>query len=204
MKKLFIFLILFFSTINVKAYENEYFLIDIPNGYKESLLEDTVYKWEKDNSYIAITLGLNVASKYNIKNFTEEDIENQKEYLENNISQGLEEYNINVSVPRIEKINEEDNYYLEYDIYYPSNKLYGYDTYQRGRMYTTKNYIVTIIYSGDKEINEIEEYSTMINSLKIKDDSIKSINYRIYFIIMIILGVTLGIIGYIKDNKKRN
>ena len=58
MKKLFIILLLILSITNIKAYENDYFKIDIPNDYKEEQIENNVYKWTKDNKYIAITIAI--------------------------------------------------------------------------------------------------------------------------------------------------
>ena len=52
MKKIFIILLLVLSITNIKAYENDYFKIDIPDDFKEEQIEDNVYKWTKDNKYI--------------------------------------------------------------------------------------------------------------------------------------------------------
>ena len=41
---------------------------------------------------------------YDIKNYTQEDINNQKKYIEENINNTLKEYNVSVNVTNIEKI----------------------------------------------------------------------------------------------------
>ena len=55
MKKIFTILLLFIGMINIKALENEYFKIEIPDGYKEEISEKGLYKWTKDDNYITIT-----------------------------------------------------------------------------------------------------------------------------------------------------
>ena len=41
---------------------------------------------------------------------------------------------------------------LIYDMYFPTTNSTGYDMYQKGLTLTTKNYVYTLIYSSDKEI----------------------------------------------------
>lgn len=204
MKKLLVAFILLFFVSKVYAFESEYFIVDIPEDYKETIIEDATYKWSKDKKYIAITLGINTIDKHNIKDFTDEDIRNHKDYLEKNITEGLKEYDIVVDVQRIEKIKENDKYYLEYDIYYPSKKLYGYDTYQRSRMFTTNNYITTIIYSSDKPITDEADYKEIFDSLQIKDKEVTKRNYMNSLILMFVLAVIFAIISVIRDNKKKH
>ena len=203
MKKIIILFLLFFS-VNVYAYENKYFNIDIPEEYKLSEQEEYVYKWENKNNYIAITINSNLKLEYNIETFKEEDLVKQKEYIENGINKGLEKYNITAEVSNVTKSKDNNHSYLEYDIYYPSEKLTGYNMYQKGRMYTTKNYITTIIYSSDKEIKDNEECKTILNSFKIIDTELVIKNgYKRLLLFILIVGGILGIIGGIVSYKKR-
>ena len=110
-KLLFIFTLILLSISNVKAYENEYFKIDIPEKYKETLNENGNYKWENDNKYISITISDNTELNYDVKLYTEEDIQNKKDYIETNINKELEKYNIKVSVTDIKKQQLKDDIY---------------------------------------------------------------------------------------------
>ena len=63
MKKLLLIPLLLLNISNVKAYENEYFKIDIPENYKEDIMENSTYKWidtkSKNNDNIVITVSKN-------------------------------------------------------------------------------------------------------------------------------------------------
>ena len=96
MKKVLLFLLLITCVINVKAYENEYFSLDIPEGYNESI-KDNTYKWTKDNNYIAITINNN-DNKYDIAKYTDEDLNEQKQHLVDSYSSNLKDYKVEVSV----------------------------------------------------------------------------------------------------------
>ena len=89
MKKLFILFVLLFNVVNIKAYENKYFDIDIPQEYQITVEENNLYKWEKDNKYISISISNN-ENGYTVKNYTEEDINNQKIYIEEKINENLD------------------------------------------------------------------------------------------------------------------
>ena len=67
-------------------------------------------------------------------------------------------------------------------------------------VFTTNNYIITIIYSSDNEINE-DEYS-FINNFVIKDDNVINIDRRKYIYYIVAIGVILGVIGYVVSLKK--
>ena len=71
-------------------------------------------------------------------------------------------------------------------------------------MYTTKNYITTIIYSSDTELKNNEEYNNILNSFKIIDTElvIKS-GYKRLLVFILVIGGILGIIGGIVSYKKR-
>lgn len=201
MKKLFI-AILFILNINVvKAYENDFFTIDIPKDYKLEIEENNSYKWAKDNNYIAITISNNQELNYNISTYTKTDIENQKRYIENNINKELKDYNVKVTVTNIEKIKLNNKDVLNYNIYWPTKDTTGYDTYQIGNIFTTDKYITTIVYSSDKDIKDDNEYHNIINSVKIKD--VKISNNSPYITTAIIAALILAIIRYIIKYKKK-
>lgn len=203
MKKFLMIIICFLFITGVKAYENEYFKINIPENYiLNEETQNNIYKWTYENNYIAITIGNNLELKYNLLKFNDEDIANQKEYLEKSINNNLEKYNVTANVTNI--YLSEDKTKLYYDIYYPSKDATGYDIYQKGIMYTTNKYIVNVIYSSDNEILEDnEEYNNVFSSIEILDSNIKDINYSTYISIIVVLGIILGIIGYLLSLKKR-
>lgn len=168
MKKIFFLLIYFLFILNVEAYSNDLFQIDIPEEYK---IENNkaIYKWNKDDSYIAITVDDNTKLQYNVSSYTDEDINNYKSHLETSISEGLKNYNVSVNVRDVfkEKINDVDS--LTYNLSFNSKEV---NQYQKGNVFTTENYIITFVISSNKEINE-EEYSSILNSLTIHDEKIR-------------------------------
>lgn len=201
MKIIFIILIFILNINNIKAYENNYFSIDIPQDYILETEEDHSYKWIRENNYIAITISNNKELNYNISTYTKTDIENQRKYIENNINSKLEDFNIKVSVNNIKKIKLNNKDVLNYSIYWPTLDSTGYNTYQIGNVFTTNNYITTIVYSSDKEINDDSEYYNIINSVNIKDNNIK--NNNIYSILIFIIMLVLIIVGYIRRHKTK-
>ena len=206
MKKVLIILFsLFLFITNIKAYENEIFKINISEDYKlEEQEKENNYKWIKDNKYISISVSDNSELKYNITKFTDEDLQKQKEYLEGSINENLSKYNITSEVKEI-KLSE-DKTTLTYDIYYPSKDTIGYDIYQRGKMYTTTHYILTIIYNSDEEIkDDNQEYINLINSLTILDDPIKEPNPMIKYYLLggiVIVVLSFAILLIIKKKHK--
>ena len=206
MKKVLIILFsLFLFITNIKAYENEIFKINISEDYKlEEQEKENSYKWIKDNKYISISVSDNSELKYNITKFTDEDLQKQKEYLEGSINENLSKYNITSEVKEI-KLSE-DKTTLTYDIYYPSKDTIGYDIYQRGKMYTTTHYILTIIYNSDEEIkDDNQEYINLINSLTILDDPIKEPNPMIKYYLLggiVIVVLSFAILLIIKKKHK--
>ena len=204
MKKIILSLLLFLFIFRIDAYENEYFKINIDSSYKEEILDNNTYKWTKDNNYIAVTIDSNQSKKYDVSKFTDEDIQKQKEYLENSFNETFEEYNIKVDVTDIGKVNLNDNVILRYSLYYPTKDLTGSDTYQIGHVYTTNSYIFTLIYSSDKNINLNNdlEYNDIINSFETKDKIKTVVDRKSYLRFILVLGVILGILGYLLSLKK--
>ena len=206
MKKILLLFLTFFTVLSIKAYENDFFKVDIPDNYKQTVNETNMYKWTKDNNYFAVTISDNTKLNYDIINFTDEDLVKQKEYLEKGINEGLKKYNITASVSDIKKVENENKSFLEYNVFYPSKKATGYDTYQKGRMYTTSKYITTVIYNSDSEIKDDNvEFKTIIDSFNILDNNIviKTITIKDYIILVITIGIIAGIIGAFVSIKKR-
>lgn len=204
-KIIFMFIVVLISITNVYAFENEYFKIDIPNEYKMETndSDNRIYKWTDDSDYIVITVDNN-DNKYSVKDYTEIDITNQKKYLEENINTALEEYDVDVSVPKIFK-NEIGNYSsLQYDLYWPTKEITGNDTYQRGNVFTTGKYIITYLYSSESEIKDDNEiYNNTINSFKILDETEVKKELTVDISFIIILGVVLAILSYVLSEIKK-
>ena len=199
MKKLLMILLLITCITSVKAYENDYFSIDIPDNYKEEI-NGSIFKWTNDNKYIAVTINDNV-DKYDVEKYTDEDLKEQKRHLEETYSKELEEYNVTVEVSDIKRNTVNEYSILEYDLYWNSEKYTGYNMYQKGAIYTTSNYIYTIIISSDEEIQD-KDYKKIINSFYLKDEPI--IYTSNIFSIIIVGGIVLGIIGFILEKNKEH
>jgi len=204
MKKIFFIISILLFTINVNAYENNIYKIEIPDKYKESAVENNTMKWTKDNDYIAISYSSNKKYKYNIKSFKEEDVQKQKEKIENKLNSELGKYNIKANVNNIQINNINDFYYLEYDVYYPTKDVIGYDIYQKARMYTTNSYIITSIYNCEKEIKD-EEYKKIIDTLEIKDNPIVSprVSGKKVMILSAIIAGVLVVLNTLMEKKRR-
>ena len=205
-KKLLIAVLTLISVCNVKAVENDVFKIDIPDNFVEDKVEEktNIYKWEnKDNNIfhnIVITIDKNDAeNKYNVKHFNNEDIANYTKYIEESPNNELKEYDIKVKVSNMKKevINKSDA--LSYDTLWPTIDKLGYNTYQKGFIYTTNNYIITLTYTSNQEIkNDDETFTSIKNSFQIKDESIKQESFLDSKTNRIILtAVILGLIGVI-------
>ena len=73
MKKIFTMLLiiitLFAETLNINAIENNYFKLNVPDGYTEEINESSLYKWTKDNNYITVTIDNNT-NRYDILRYT--------------------------------------------------------------------------------------------------------------------------------------
>ena len=206
MKKILFTLFTLIMFTHVFAYENKFFKVELPDSYKQTVNETNMFKWVKDNNYLAITISDNTKLKYNVVEFKDEDLVTQKEYLEKGINDGLKKYEITAEVSNINKVTKNNTTYLEYDVFYPSKEITGYDTYQKGRMYTTNKYITTVIFNSDKEIKEDnQEYQNIMNSLTILDSNIviKTITIKDYIIAIVSVGIIAGIIGAIISQKKK-
>jgi predicted RNA-binding protein Jag len=202
MKKFIFIILIFFSFIKVNAYENNYFKIEIPDDYILSNEGNNLYEWDKDNSYIAVSITDNTKTKYNIKNFTSNDINVQKNKIEETLNSMLEDYDVKATVTSIKKDRSGIVYFLEYDLYLPSSELIGYDMYQKGRVYSTKKYLITFFLNSDGKIND-DEFTIVANSFKVNDSELEPSNTNYLIAILVIGGIAFIVLVLISLNKKK-
>ena len=198
MKKVLVIFICLLLFSKVYAYENKYFSIDINDSFKKQTIEDKKYIFSHDNEYISITINNNT-NYYDVKNFTEEDINKQKEYLEKEYKDKFKKYTNNISITNVELKSTDTSNYLEYDIYLETKKTIGYNIYQRSRMYTSKNFVYSILYNSDKKITNNE----LLNTFKIKDDYLKKPNLWIYASLLIVMLIIILLLDYVFHKKRR-
>lgn len=198
MKKIFTMLLiiitLFAETLNINAIENNYFKLNVPDGYTEEINESSLYKWTKDNNYITVTIDNNT-NRYDILRYTEDDMKKYEEYIENSINEQLKDYNIKVDVKNVRKEKINNRNCIVYDTVWPTKESTGYDTYQRGYTFTTDKYIMMITYSSDSELNNNTELTDLINSFEVLDSEIVY-NDKYRYRVMIIIAVVFGLIGF--------
>lgn len=191
MKRLFIFLALLLSFINVFAYENKYFSLNIPDKYIQTIDKKYSYKWTLNNDYISVDITKN--KNYNIKKFSSKDILKHKEYF-------LKKYSdYKVEDFKIDKYNKDDLYYLEFNMIIDSKTSVGYKIYQKGRIYTTDNYIYVVIVNSDKAI----ENNDILDSFNVKDSYLHNINILEYFILLVILGFIIIFLNHLINKKHK-
>lgn len=201
MKKIILIITMFIFLTNVNAYENEKFKLDIPDTYKLNNETPNIYVWQdkKSENNITITLQENTEENtINIEEYTEEDLINYKDYLTTSLNKELEEYEVTVEITNVKK--EQINNYtaIEYDSMWPTKESIGYNFYQKGYIFTTKNYVVSLTFGSSKEItDETEFYKNAINSLTINDNKIEKEKNNTYIYIVVAVGVISGIVGYI-------
>lgn len=198
MKKIFTMLLiiitLFAETLNINAIENNYFKLNVPDGYTEEINESSLYKWTKDNNYITITIDNNT-NRYDILRYTEDDMKKYEEYIENSINEQLKDYNIKVDVKNVRKEKINNRNCIVYDTVWPTKESTGYDTYQRGYTFTTDKYIMMITYSSDSELDNNTELTDLINSFEVLDSEIVY-NDKYRYRVMIIIAVVFGLVGF--------
>lgn len=208
-KKIFFIICSLLFITNIKAYENDYFKIDLPESFVEESNENSIYKWinkSNNDQNIVITITNNtIENRYDISKYTENDIKDYEKYLEDEINNELTSYKITVDVKNIKKDKLNNYDILTYDIYWPTKETMNKDIYQKGYTITSNNYILSITYTDTSEItNETDFYKNTINTLEVLDSKIinnsffsKKINR------IIIVGVIGGIIGYIISALKK-
>lgn len=208
-KKIFFIICSLLFIANIKAYENDYFKIDLPESFIEESSENNIYKWinkSNNDQNIVITITNNtIENRYDISKYTENDIKEYEKYLEDEINNELTSYKITVDVKNTKKDKLNNYDILTYDIYWPTKETMNKDIYQKGYTITSNNYILSITYTDTSEItNETDFYKNTINTLEVLDSKIinnsffsKKINR------IIIVGIIGGIIGYIISALKK-
>ena len=203
MKKILLTTCLLLFTIKIYAYENNYFKIDIPNNFKEDFSQKNIYKWintENNHEDIVITFTTNDGKA--IKNYTENDIKDYQKYIEDEINNQLKNYNITISVNNTKKEIINDIYCISYETLWPVKNSIGYNIYQKGYTFSSENYVYVYTFTSDNELSNNEAIKNTINSFKFLD---KKINNNIRIKLLLIVGITGGIIGYIvKAIKKKH
>lgn len=201
MKKIILIITMFIFITNVNAYENEKFKLDIPDTYKLNNETPNIYVWQdkKSENNITITLQENTEENtINIEEYTEKDLINYKDYLTTSLNKELEEYEVTVEVTNVKKEKINNYTAIEYDSMWPTKESIGYNFYQKGYIFTTKNYVVSLTFGSSKEItDETEFYKNAINSLTINDNKIEKEKNNTYIYIVVAVGVISGIVGYI-------
>ena len=197
MKKIILIITLLLTFTKVYAYENEYFSIDMNESFKQQETKDRIYIFSKGNEYVSITIDNN-KDKYDVSKFTEEDIKKQKEYLETKYKETFKDYTNNIQVTNMELVKSNTKDYLEYDFYFETKSSIGYNIYQRCRMYTTDNYVYSIVHNSDKEITN----NDYLNTFKIKDSYLRKINIWVYAIMLIIILAIIILIDYLLHKKR--
>ncbi len=198
MKKIFTILLLITCLTSVKAYENDFFTLEVPEGYTEEI-NNNIYKWSKDNKYISITVGNN-ENEYDVAEYTDQDLEKQKNYLEQMYKNSLLDYNMTVEISDMKKDTINDYSILTYESYWPSKDSVGHDIYQKSAVYTTKHYIYTILVSDEEKITD-ENFKEVLNTFELKDDKIT--HTKGIITIILVLGTFLGVLGFIIEHKKK-
>lgn len=198
MKKALLFIISLIIFTKVYAFENDYFQIKIDESFKEQTINNTHYLFTKDNEYYSITIDENI-NDYDISKFTEEDILKQKKYLENKYSNSFSKYSDNVSITNIELKSNKTIYYLEYDIYFNTKEKIGYNIYQKCRMFTSNNYVYSILYNSPKEITD----NKVLDSFIIKDSYLKKVNPKVYTILLVVMLIMVLLFDFLLHKKRR-
>lgn len=210
MKKILLMMYLLLVPNIVCAYENDYFSLDIPENYKELVKENDVYKWSNNNENeipnITVTVTENSsADKQNVEKFTDSDLEKYKETIESTINDSISEYNLTVTVERLEKTKLKKYLALTYTTKWPTKESFGYDMYQKSYVITTEKYITAIVYTtaSEEDLNS-KEIKTVLESFKINDiDIVEEGFFENSRNQIIIVGIAAGIIGYVISALKK-
>ena len=211
MKKIFFVLLMFIFLYHVSAYENKYFEIEIPEGFKEVKMDDSdVYKWENGNENIVITLSKNSdINKYNVEYYKESDLEEYRKTIEDGINEQIKSYNIKVTVSNIKKEKVNDLYTISYETFWPTKESISYDIYKKGYSFTTENYVYVYTFTSDKKItNDNTNFYNSLASFKLLDSVIEKkgffdAEWKKILVTSIVFGVIGAILSMIKKSKEK-
>ena len=197
MKK-YLLIIFTLITINVHAYENDYFEIKIEDNWTFDDSIKGIYRWDNnDNEHesLIITFTTNISND-NIKNYNDENVNKYEEYINNKLNEQLKEYDISVEVSNTKKELINNYWAISYNSYWPTKKIIGYDIYQKGYSWTTRNYVYVLTFTSDKELSNNETISSLIKSIELLDKEIIDIK-SLQIQLIIIVGSAVAVIGYI-------
>ena len=196
MKKLYLTIITLLFTINIKAYENNYFNIDIPNNFIQNEIKEPVYEWTNKNNQnetIVITIAKN-ENIININNYTDTHLNEYEEYIKKQLNEQLNNYNVNIEVNNLKKEKINDLYCINYDVYWNTKDQIEYNIYQKAYVFTVNDLAYVYNFTSDKELNENKDLINSLNSFKPKKITSPN-NLRIKLII--IIGSSAAVIGTI-------
>jgi len=196
MKKLYLTIITLLFTINIKAYENNYFNIDIPDNFIQNEIKEPVYEWTNKNNQnetIVITIAKN-ENIININNYTDTHLKEYEEYIKKQLNEQLNNYNVNIEVNNLKKEKINDLYCINYDVYWNTKDQIGYNIYQKAYVFTVNDLAYVYNFTSNKELNENKDLINSLNSFKPKKIT-SSNNLRIKLII--IIGSSAAVIGTI-------
>ncbi len=208
MKKILLILCMFLFIYNVKAYENEMFKMEIPENFELVSTTTNTFTWKDKETQDNIVLSFESntgEAKHNVLEYSEEDLLNYQNYLQEQLNNELADYKINIVVENV-KLGKLNNYdAIVYDAKWPTKDIVGYDVYQKGYTVTQNNYVYSLTFSASKELtDETEFYKKGINSIEFKDTTIEPTEDKIeYWKIIVIVGVVFGILGYFVSAKKK-
>ena len=139
-----------------------------------------------------------MAPKYNIEKYTDENLNEYEKYLEDEINKQLKDYNLKVDVKNVKKETMNDLDTISYDVIWPTKESTGYDINQKGYAFTSENYIYVYTFSSDSDLTNNETLKSTINSFKILDKTIEDkslLNNKLLF--SLIVGASIGLVGFI-------
>ena len=200
MKKILLVIILSLITSEIITYNNDYFTISFPKYLSETKEENNNYIWSNDSEYLSVTISDNI-EHYNISKLTQKELDKQKEYIINTYKEKLNDYNTEVTLDNMYLNKENTLTYLEYDLHLISTKDIGHDIYQKCRMYTTDNYVYSVLYSN--EIPLTLQNIKVLDSFKVKDNYLKNINYVLYIVLLIVSLILVFIVNYLIQKRRQ-
>lgn len=193
-------LLFFINILDIKNFDTNTYSVSISDEYTFSTGSNNTNTWKKNNDYISISVSNN-SNNLNFKNYDKKNMTELKKYIEGNINNQID--NVDVIVSNIQTYQLNDYYVVDYNIYWPSKDIIGYDIYQHSNIMSSKNYIYTLTYSKDTDDIYNDEYNSFLKSFKIKDDLINDTNYTNYFLAFgLILIFTLSLIPIIRRKSK--
>ena len=180
--------------------------IEVPSTFKKDESKDY---WQKeiDNEKISIMIYTTENKELlNLKNITEDDINNEKylEVLKATFKKMGYKINFYSSDLKKTKLNNYDAIVVDVSSKYILESNTENIVYQRQYVLTSKNYIYyLIISSSDKSYLDKSELKNIINSFKINDELIAENGQIIKYYITLVSIITFGIVITVVFSKKK-